>query len=137
MNGWGDPRMPTVQGILRRGLQIEALKEFILSQGASKNVTYQEWDKIWAINKKLIDPVCPRHTAVIREDKVLINLSGAPDEVIEVPRHLKYPPAGVKKQIRSGVRTFVFFNLFSLSKLTPINMLFCRNCGLTKQMPNC
>jgi hypothetical protein len=34
------------------------------SQGASKNVTYQEWDKIWSINKRVIDPVCPRHTAV-------------------------------------------------------------------------
>ena len=30
-----------VQGMLRRGLQLDALKEFILSQGASKNVTFQ------------------------------------------------------------------------------------------------
>jgi glutamyl-tRNA synthetase len=29
------------QGIIRRGLQVEALKEYILGQGASKNVTYQ------------------------------------------------------------------------------------------------
>lgn len=29
------------QGIFRRGLQLEALKDFILSQGASKNVTLQ------------------------------------------------------------------------------------------------
>jgi hypothetical protein len=33
--------MPTVQGILRRGLKVEALKEFILGQGASKNITFQ------------------------------------------------------------------------------------------------
>ena len=49
-----------VQGVFRRGLQLEALKEFILSQGASKNVTLQEWEKLWSINKRIIDPVCPR-----------------------------------------------------------------------------
>ena len=49
-----------MQGVFRRGLQLEALKEFILSQGASKNVTLQEWEKLWSINKRIIDPVCPR-----------------------------------------------------------------------------
>ncbi|PSC73885.1 glutamyl-tRNA synthetase [Micractinium conductrix] len=104
VEGWTDPRMPTVQGMLRRGLQLEALKEFILSQGASKNVTYQEWDKIWAINKKVIDPVCPRHTAVEAAGRVPVRLSGGPaaPEFIEVPRHAKHPPAGTKQQMRSS-----------------------------------
>lgn len=33
-------------------MQIEALKEFIMEQGASKNNNLQQWDKIWAINKQ-------------------------------------------------------------------------------------
>lgn len=32
VEGWNDPRFPTVQGIIRRGLTVEALKQFILSQ---------------------------------------------------------------------------------------------------------
>ncbi|KAL4439440.1 hypothetical protein ABPG77_008769 [Micractinium sp. CCAP 211/92] len=104
VDGWTDPRMPTVQGMLRRGLQLEALKEFILSQGASKNVTYQEWDKIWSINKRVIDPVCPRHTAVETDGRVPVTLSNGPAtaEFVEMPRHAKHPPAGTKQQMRSS-----------------------------------
>ena len=32
VDGWDDPRMPTLQGMLRRGLKIEALTQFILEQ---------------------------------------------------------------------------------------------------------
>jgi glutamyl-tRNA synthetase len=35
--GWNDPRFPTVQGIMRRGLTVEAMKIFMLEQGPSKN----------------------------------------------------------------------------------------------------
>lgn len=103
VDGWDDPRMPTVQGIMRRGLRIEALREFILGQGASKNMTYQEWDKIWTINKKLIDPVCPRHTAVETQNKVLVTLTNGPAELqsVTVPKHAKYAAAGNKIQQRS------------------------------------
>uniref|UniRef100_A0AC34G220 Glutamyl/glutaminyl-tRNA synthetase class Ib catalytic domain-containing protein n=1 Tax=Panagrolaimus sp. ES5 TaxID=591445 RepID=A0AC34G220_9BILA len=35
IEGWDDPRLPTLRGILRRGLTIEGLKQFILAQGGS------------------------------------------------------------------------------------------------------
>ena len=60
VEGWDDPRLPTVRGILRRGLTVEALKMFIVAQGSSRSVVFMEWDKIWAMNKKVIDPIAPR-----------------------------------------------------------------------------
>ena len=52
--------------MIRRGLTPHALREFMISQGVSKNTTLQEWDKIWAINRRVIDPVAPRHTGESR-----------------------------------------------------------------------
>ena len=60
MSGWDDPRFPTVRGILRRGMTVEALKQFVILQGSAKSVVQMSWDKIWTINKKIIDPIAPR-----------------------------------------------------------------------------
>jgi glutamyl-tRNA synthetase len=82
VSGWDDPRFPTIRvcveitclftifillkGIRRRGMTVEALRAFILSQGGSKNTVLMEWDKIWTVNKRVIDPIAPRHTAINR-----------------------------------------------------------------------
>ncbi|KAJ7977786.1 Glutamate--tRNA ligase [Quillaja saponaria] len=98
VDGWDDPRFPTVQGIVRRGLKIEALIQFIVEQGASKNLNLMEWDKLWTINKKIIDPVCPRHTAIIAERRILLTLTDGPEKpfVRIIPRHKKHEGAGEK-----------------------------------------
>jgi glutamyl-tRNA synthetase len=98
VNGWADPRFPTVQGILRRGMTVEALKEFILAQGASKALNLMNMDKLWAINKKIIDPIVPRYTALDATHKVPLTLTNGPlaPEVRTVPRHKKNPALGNK-----------------------------------------
>lgn len=68
VEGWDDPRFPTVRGMRRRGLTIEALTQYMLAQGPSQAVTSLEWDGIWSMNKKVIDPIAPRYTAVLKKD---------------------------------------------------------------------
>ena len=45
-------------------MTIECIRQFILSQGPSQHIINMEWDNIWALNKRLIDPVVPRYTAL-------------------------------------------------------------------------
>ncbi|XP_045776544.1 bifunctional glutamate/proline--tRNA ligase isoform X3 [Maniola jurtina] len=96
VDGWDDPRMPTVRGVLRRGMTVEGLRQFIQAQGSSRSVVFMEWDKIWAINKKVIDPIAPRYTA-LETSPVRVNLKGVQsDTSLKVPLHPKNPDVGTK-----------------------------------------
>ncbi|KAG0243638.1 tRNA synthetases class I, catalytic domain-containing protein [Mortierella sp. GBAus27b] len=98
VSGWDDPRFPTIRGIRRRGLTMEALKTYILMQGASTNYITLEWDKLWAVNRKHIDPISPRHTTIESLNKVKVTISGADAyHLKEVPRHKKNESLGNKK----------------------------------------
>ena len=101
--GWDDPRMATVRGIRRRGMTIPALKEFILKQGPSKNINYMDWTSFWATNKKYIDPIAARFTAVTAEDQVKCTVKGAPEEPYseEKDKHAKNAELGKKKVVYS------------------------------------
>jgi glutamyl-tRNA synthetase len=89
-DGWMDPRFPTVQGIMRRGLTVEALKQFMLEQGPSKNTNLMEWDKLWATNKDIIDPVTPRYTAIVKNSACRLFIENGPD-VPEARSHPLHP----------------------------------------------
>lgn len=97
VDGWDDPRFPTVRGVLRRGMTVEGLKQFIIAQGSSKSVVFMEWDKIWAINKKIIDPIAPRYTALEDTNRIVVNVAGiTKNESISVQSHPKDPAIGNK-----------------------------------------
>ncbi|XP_050316358.1 bifunctional glutamate/proline--tRNA ligase [Anthonomus grandis grandis] len=97
VDGWDDPRMPTVRGVLRRGMTVEGLKEFIIAQGSSRSVVFMEWDKIWAFNKKIIDPIAPRYTVVAHEEPVVVLVDAVKEECLTVPCHPKNPDVGTKE----------------------------------------
>lgn len=97
VESWEDPRMPTVRGVLRRGMTVEGLKQFIVAQGSSRSVVVMDWDKIWAFNKKVIDPIAPRYSAVEKADAVEVIVDGiSKEEPITVAKHPKNPEIGTK-----------------------------------------
>lgn len=102
--GWGDPRMPTIRGIIRRGVAVPVLREFILKQGPSRNILNLEWGTFWAANRKYIDPLAARHVAIAADhvvycDVIDKNNNGSPPDagVLEVPKYVKNPSLGTRK----------------------------------------
>ncbi|RDA87582.1 hypothetical protein CP532_3973 [Ophiocordyceps camponoti-leonardi (nom. inval.)] len=104
--GWDDPRMPTIRGVRRRGMTVAALRDFILRQGPSRNVVVMDWTSFWNTNKKEIDPVVPRHTALLAKDMVKAKLTGSdvPSGVVveQRPKHPKNASVGTKDLVLSS-----------------------------------
>ncbi|KAK3308523.1 tRNA synthetases class I, catalytic domain-containing protein [Chaetomium strumarium] len=101
--GWDDPRMPTIRGVRRRGMTIPALRDFIIKQGPSRNVVNMDWTTFWASNKKEIDPIAPRHTAILQKDVVKVTITGAEAPAqpysTDKPKHPKNKEIGTKKVV--------------------------------------
>ena len=100
VSDWSDPRFPTVRGIRRRGMTIDCIQQFILSQGPSQQIINMEWDNIWALNKRLIDPVVPRFVALSEAQLVKATIAGAPPaHEKQVPKHKKNAELGMKTTV--------------------------------------
>uniref|UniRef100_A0A3F2YU35 Bifunctional glutamate/proline--tRNA ligase n=1 Tax=Anopheles christyi TaxID=43041 RepID=A0A3F2YU35_9DIPT len=106
VDGWDDPRFPTVRGILRRGMTVEGLREFIIAQGSSKSVVFMEWDKIWAFNKKVIDPIAPRYTALENEARVPVDVADVQPGTMQAAVHPKNAEIGMKT-VHYGPRVLI------------------------------
>jgi len=103
VTGWDDARMPTLKGVLRRGVDIVALRKFILSQGASRNVVNLEWKKFWAENKKEIDTRAKRFMAIDMIQNAKLTVTNAPeieDNAFISTDYLPKDPSFGKRHIR-------------------------------------
>jgi glutamyl-tRNA synthetase len=86
VQGWDDPRLPTISGLRRRGILPESIKEFVLIMGISKVESIPTWDLLESINRKLLDPIAKRYFFVA--DPVEVEVDGHP----EVEVTLRYHP---------------------------------------------
>lgn len=98
VSGWDDPRMPTVRGVLRRGLTMPALRQFMLKQGPSRNTVIMDWTILWALNQKIIEPTAIRLTAVETKGMVSTVILNGPAQLHfeSRPTHPKQPNLGTR-----------------------------------------
>jgi glutaminyl-tRNA synthetase len=98
VNGWDDPRMPTIAGLRRRGVPPEAIRDFVKRIGVAKSnsvvdVGMLEFSIREALNKKAL-----RRMAVLRPLKVVIeNYPEGKTEQLEAANHPDNAEAGSRK----------------------------------------
>lgn len=93
--GWDDPRLPTLKGLVRRGILPEAVKGFVLSFGLSKVESEPTWEALLVENRKLLDPVSKHYFFV--PDPVKLKIKNAPKKVIMLKTHPKNESLGTRE----------------------------------------
>jgi len=88
VNGWDDPRMPTLSGMRRRGYTPEAIREFCDRIGVTKNDTHIEMGVLENCIRSDLDPKTVRVMAVLKPLRVVIeNYPEGQVEQLEAPYH--------------------------------------------------
>ena len=72
VNGWDDPRMPTIHGMRRRGYTPEGIREFARRIGISKSVNIVEMAVLEGAIREDLEAKAPRVMAVVRPLKVVL-----------------------------------------------------------------
>ena len=90
VDGWDDPRMPTLQGIRRRGYTASALKLMVDRVGISKQNSLLDISILEGALRDDLDAHAPRRMAVIDPLKVVLtNLPEAHEETLRFANHPK------------------------------------------------
>ncbi|MFH1521638.1 MAG: glutamate--tRNA ligase [archaeon] len=82
--GWNDPRVWSLQSLRDRGIQPEAIRQFILNLGMRKTSITAPVESLYILNKKLLEDV-PRYFFVENPKKITIR--GCPELVAKIPLH--------------------------------------------------
>jgi glutaminyl-tRNA synthetase len=98
VNGWDDPRMPTLRGMRRRGYTAEAILDFIERVGVAKNYSVSDVSLLEACVREDLNKHSPRRMAVLKPLKVIIdNYPEGLVEELEAVNNPEDPNAGSRK----------------------------------------
>lgn len=98
VNGWDDPRMPTISGIKRRGYTAASIREFANRVGVTKKQNTIELSSLEACIREELEDSAPRVMAVLKPLKVTIsNYPEEQSEMLVAQNHPKDPGMGTRE----------------------------------------
>ncbi len=98
VNGWDDPRMPTLAGLRRRGYTAAALRLFCERTGVSKSNSRIDYSLLDQALREVQDPLAPRSVAILDPLKLVItNFPQDHAEPCHAPRNPHDPAAGQRE----------------------------------------
>ena len=96
VDGWNDPRMPTISGLRRRGYTPASLREFCRRIGVTKQDNVVEYSALEACIREDLNENALRAMAVIDPVRVVIeNFEG--EETLTAPNHPNRPESGERQ----------------------------------------
>jgi glutamyl-tRNA synthetase len=132
VSGWDDPRMPTVAGVMRRGILPEAIRQFTVQVGYTQSEHTFDWSLLFSVNRKLLDPVTKRLFFV--PDPIKLTVEGATETKLELPSH---PTAnlGVREVTASGELLVPSADVASLAEGEAFRLMELWTVQLTSKSP--
>jgi glutaminyl-tRNA synthetase len=95
VDGWDDPRMPTLVGARRRGFMPEGFRLFIERIGVSKSDSWIDMSVLEDCMRETLNESAPRRIAVLDPIKLVIdNYPVDKEELCEAPNHPQKPEWG-------------------------------------------
>ncbi len=98
VDGWDDPRMPTLCGMRRRGYTGSSIVDFITKCGVSKADSLVDIRMLEACIRDELNETAPRRVAVLDPIKVVVdNYPAEKEEYFELPNHPQHPEMWTRK----------------------------------------
>ena len=98
VDGWDDPRMPTLCGLRRRGYTPSAIFDFVARSGVAKSYSVVDYELLEHCIREELNTAADRRIAILHPIKVVVtNFPEGVTEYFDVPNNPANPDAGVRK----------------------------------------
>ncbi|MBR3806632.1 MAG: glutamine--tRNA ligase/YqeY domain fusion protein [Clostridia bacterium] len=98
VDGWDDPRMPTLCGLRRRGYTPASIFDFVSRAGVAKAYSVVDYELLEHCIREELNDTAERRVAILKPIKVVItNYPEDKTEYFELPNNPAHPELGTRK----------------------------------------